>query len=372
MSAEGVVGNLWFSQLVNEYEVTQYGATRTFKSTDRVIKLDWDNCRISSAGVQSDGKVKFVIRSETNRNSDYMGDIPVQLRFMLEIEIDPVRISEPTMERQYNVAASKRRKLPQSVKQLVHDRWVIRLGEKVEIWQWTQKGMDIGSSRVYALYQTIKKFLKTGHSTGNIIDNTIKVQVDKLDEVVPIVYQPAVDSLGNFLRELHCNKQTNDDGSIDVEVTMIFNNEQLRKFKLADGFYRWLRKLLYGRLIDVETFKIHFVKDNADDNYFIFERIYSGDYNLEYDTIHLDVPPEVPHRTIRYYFCDHLHPIVFVNTSNHAMAEHDTNLNLWKWEYVAWLDNAPVVLGTKSRKDIDKQFKSIFDRIFDRYASHRR
>ena len=29
--------------------------------------------------------------------------------------------------------------------------------------------------------------------------------------------------------------------------------------------------------------------------------------------------------------------MVFVNTSNHAMAEHDANHELWKWEYVPGL-----------------------------------
>jgi hypothetical protein len=359
MSGESETSDLlWFSQLVNEYDVTQSGRTKTFVTIGRLIKLDWDNCRISPTGIDSKGKVKFVIRSKTNRNSDYMGHIPVQLRFMLEIEIEPTRISEPTIERQYSVSASQRRHLPQSVKQLVHDRWVIRLGDKAEVWEWTQAGMDIRLSRVYALYQNIQKFLDGAHPVSNILDGKLRIPEDKLEDIVPVVYQPAVDSLNNFLREMHCMKITNSDGSADVEVSLLFNNEQLRKFKLADGIYRWLRKLLYGRSIDVETFKIHFVKDDLTSNYFLFEGIYSGDYDLEYDTIHEDKPP-APMREVRYYFDDHYHPIVFVNTSNHAMAPHDNNHELWKWEYVSWLKGAPIIFGTKSRKEIERSYKSI-------------
>ena len=51
------------------------------------------------------------------------------------------------------------------------------------------------------------------------------------------------------------------------------------------------------------------------------------------------------------------YPIVFINTSNYAMAEHDTNCRLWKWEYVAWEKNSPIVYGEKSRQEIDRSFK---------------
>ena len=70
---------------------------------------------------------------------------------------------------------------------------------------------------------------------------------------------------------------------------------------------------------------------NNSDNYFVFEGIYSGQYGIEHDTIHLDKPP-APKRPIEYYFLDHYHPIIFINTANHAMSEHDNNHDIWKWE----------------------------------------
>jgi hypothetical protein len=51
------------------------------------------------------------------------------------------------------------------------------------------------------------------------------------------------------------------------------------------------------------------------------------------------------------------HPIIFINTSNHAMSEHDTNHRLWKWEYIAWQKDGPIEFGERSREEIDNSFK---------------
>ena len=351
----------WFSHFTKEYEVVKKitGKKEFLVMEDKpVIKLDWDNCTISVAGISPQtGLVKFVVRSSTNRNSDYMGDIPVKLRFMLGIDVDPSNISTPTTESGYQLASSKRKNLPKSARAIVHDRWVFNLGE-AEVWEWARSGVDIRSSRLYALYQNIRKYLDDPAKQGS--PTIFRVRADRIDEVIPVIYQPSVDSLDNFLREIHCFKNNSSElGSegVDIEVSLLFNNEQLRKFRFVDGFYRWLRKLIYGRMIDVETFVIHFVPDDSDRNYLVFQGIYSEHYNLEFDTIHGDKDP-VKHG-IDYYFMDTYHPVVFVNTSNHAMAEHDNNQDLWKWEYVPWLPKAPVVLGTKSRRDIEREFRSV-------------
>ena len=64
------------------------------------------------------------------------------------------------------------------------------------------------------------------------------------------------------------------------------------------------------------------------------------------DSIHGDeTPPPAPKHPIKYYFVNHQHPVVFINTSNHAMAEYDTNDRIWKWEYIPWLNDAPVKLA---------------------------
>ena len=61
-----------------------------------------------------------------------------------------------------------------------------------------------------------------------------------------------------------------------------------------------------------------------------------GQNDIQKDDIHEDKPDpngNVPIHDIKYYFANTKHPIVFINTSNHAMAEFDTNKRLWKWEY---------------------------------------
>jgi hypothetical protein len=115
--------------------------------------------------------------------------------------------------------------------------------------------------------------------------------------------------------------------------------------------------VLYNRYTDVETFKIRINRRDPSKNCFIFENIYSSDYGLNEDSIHGDplFGEEVAH-PISYYFVEYNHPIVFINTSNHAMAEHDANHTLWKWEYVPGVPDSPLVLGTKSRKDIDAEY----------------
>jgi hypothetical protein len=54
---------------------------------------------------------------------------------------------------------------------------------------------------------------------------------EHLDDFVPIIYQPAVDSLKNFVREVHCAKIIRRDSSVDIEVSLVFNNEELRHYK---------------------------------------------------------------------------------------------------------------------------------------------
>lgn len=92
--------------------------------------------------------------------------------------------------------------------------------------------------------------------------------------------------------------------------------------------YEIIRRLRYGRIRDIETFKIVARKD-IKDNALIFEDIYSDYYQLEEDTIHGD-PHKASERGIRYYFIDHRYPVIFINPSNHAMACHDANHHIWK------------------------------------------
>jgi len=110
--------------------------------------------------------------------------------------------------------------------------------------------------------------------------------------------------------------------------------------------------------MDIESFKIH-VGTNPENNRFTFEGIYSNDAGMNEDSIHGDKDKPIPKRPVKYYFAQrHKHPVVFVNTANHAMAEHDNNDRIWKLEYIPWLQNAPVKFGSKNRAEVEKTCKS--------------
>jgi hypothetical protein len=346
----------WFSHKARRYQIEHSGFENifTWKSNNQVM-WDWDRCTISAGRLLKNGKIRFVIRSKTNRNSEYIGSKPVSVRFMLAIDASSVQ--EP-WEEQHSIT-SRRKGLSSLVGQK-HDRWVFTLDGRYWIWEWARKGKSIKTSRVYKLYETIRKSFEAPADLHD--DSMVATEVDTItDKTFPVIYQPSVDSLGNFLREMHCARKTKPDGSRELEVSLVFNNEQLRKFSLfgvLDAAYREFRLQKYGRIFDIETFTIRLGKPkdlSPASNYFTFKSIYSDRYGLIYDTIHGD--PDGPARPVKYYLNGQEHPIVFVNTSNHAMAEHDNNPSLWKWEYIPWDDRAPLAIGTKSRKQIDEFYQ---------------
>ena len=150
----------------------------------------------------------------------------------------------------------------------------------------------------------------------------------------------------NYLREIHCHDQENG----WCEVSLLFNDEKLSKYRILDRPYRIYRRLRHGRTKDIETFRIK-VKDEWAEG-FTFENIFSGDHDINYDTIHEDKAP-APERKVEMYFNNMLHPVVFVNTANHALAPFDNNKSEWKWEYVGWYPNAPIKTGSLSRKELE-------------------
>ena len=220
-----------------------------------------------------------------------------------------------------------------------------------------QEGEDIANSTIYRLYE---KILDEFDHPSTIPNNVFDVKIDDSDDrLIPTIYQPNVDALKNFLREVHCAKgPVSPDGSFEIDVTLLFNNERLRQHGVLNSIYSVIRRLVYGRLMDIESFKILFRKNPVGDRY-RFEGIYSGEEGMNSDSIHGDkVPPPAPERSVIYYFVERQHPVVFVNTSNHAMGEHDANNRIWKLEYVSWLENAPVKLGSKNRREVEQSLKA--------------
>ena len=195
---------------------------------------------------------------------------------------------------------------------------------------------------IESLLSEIENGMKNPINATNIIDPQY---YEKYPKMMPVVYQPNIDAWKNILREI----QVHTIGNCHI-VTLVFEDENLREHGVFDFIYRIYRFFKYGRTVDIETFEIQ-------DGEFDFRKIYSGDHTLFKDSIH-----ETKKVAIKYYFQDTNHPVVFVNTSNHALAEKDNNHDFWKREYVAWSKEVPVIYGEKTRKDTEKPYKrfSIF------------
>jgi len=334
---------VWFSVKERRWKVGFFGK---FSWAGKREIFDSDNCSISLARSLKEDKLLAIVRRLKIQDSTFMKK-QVQIRLMIGFEIKR-KPSEPST----NVYTTRRNDPKKS--EGPRSRWVLQLGEDHWIWEWS-KDDDISTSLTYKLYQEIvSEMEKPTLKSDNIFDLQVEMHEDL---IIPVIYQPRVDALKNFVREVHIAKgDTLPDGSKEIEVSILYNNERLRKHGILNSLYEPFRRMIYGRVMDIETFKI-LVRDSPPNNKFRFKGIYSGENAMNADSIHGDKEEPPPERPIKYYFASHQHPVVFVNTSNHAMAEHDTNHRIWKVEYVPWLENAPVKLDDKPRDQIDKRFK---------------
>lgn len=384
MDAEG----LWFSKLEREYSAD----LRQFSWTDEQRTWDWKNLTSVDLVRTRDGRRRLILRRRGEIHTRFgrpdkevasgkdgpMGtgaegeiDTGAALRYMLGIEIhDPPGDIETDyytakiLDHQTNHWRLEGPKL----------RWSFKVGDEAWIWQWADERAGPSRYPLEAKIGEVHKYINDCYfEEGPIYANIFKLDVEKNDECLPVVYQPAVDGLKNFVREVHRSPKPIDgkkgeDGGREVEVTIVFNNEELRRHKWLNGIYEIVRSYLYGRIKDIETFVI--MADSGSDkvNGLQFSKIYSGHHDLEEDTIHADQEDGLPPHRVRYYADDYSHPIIFINTSNHAMAEHDTNPDLWKWEYVPWLDDRPFALGRLSREEVNKSYKSLFKKASDRFG----
>jgi hypothetical protein len=313
-------------------------------------------CNISLVRA-SDEKLKIIIRRKKPQFSTFRGKI-VEIRSM--IGFDLTKIYKPWKD-VYRARENEEEGKVEGPK----ERFVFQFNDNCWIWEWVKEGEKLESSNVYKLYELIYNEISfPSKKSDNIFDvDDVKDIISETEnehalKIIPIIYQPAVDSMKNFVRIIDCALSKTVEGYLEIEVSLIFNNEQLRKHYFLDHVYKIFRYYRYGRILDIETFRIRFTDD--DKGKFIFHNIYSEKYGLEYDSIHGDSGNSVPERDIKYYFNTEKHPVIFINTSNHAMAEHDSNHNIWKWEYVPWLDDTPVKLEEKNRTLIEDEIEAEF------------
>jgi hypothetical protein len=335
---------VWFSHKENKYDAELKLFQKYFYWTAESQTWDWDNCAVTWIK-KSEQEMHVVIRSSKLVDSDYRTRT-IRVKYMLGFDIraedvhypinDDYRQPLDNMEKKYGAA---------------RPRWAFKLSKHYCIWQWAEEDRNgLESSEIYRIYTRIKKTLSEPVTTKSNIFRVTGVPAN--DILMPVIYQPAIDSWKNFVREVHCYKINQD----EYEVTILFENEHLRKHAPLDLIYRLYRYLRYGRVTDIESFRI--MLDGGLPMKFRFDGIYSNEHDIQHDNIHGDTPKNGRVRThsIKYYFNDEKHPIVFINTANHAMSYHDTNHKIWKWEYVPWEEDSAIVYGEKPRNEVDRYF----------------
>ncbi|MFB5648957.1 MAG: hypothetical protein ACE5RM_05690 [Candidatus Nitrosomaritimum aestuariumsis] len=350
---------MWLTYNQERYVAKLDSAKRILNWSGKKETWDYNDCDYSIVGID-ENLFRLIARRTKSFDSSYL-EKKVNVNLMLGFK---VKKAHKPIEDQYPppcCVMEEGKKYGQKRK-----RWVMHLDTILEnkdpeerpitdccIWQWAEnnKDQDIAQSSVFSLYNKILEQQKNPPPQTKIF----QIQTEKHDRIIPVLYQPRVDAWKNFVREIHVHKKTDN----ELEVTIIFNDEQLRKHSPLDFIYRMFRRFRYKRIKDIESF---IVKLDTLPKYYTFENIYSGKYTLFYDSVHEDKPDTkggVPIHEIKYYFSNTNHPIVFVNTSNHALAEHDNNHYHWKWEYAAWEELSPVIYGTKSRQSIDNEFRRV-------------
>jgi len=352
---------LWFSKLERNFSA-DYGK---FRWTEEQRTWDWNNLTTVDLVRRKDGTNRLVLRRiEDIHTKNGRPDVSEEegydanLRYMLGIDIkaepDDIECDYYTArvfdhyKNCWNLIGPKK-------------RFSFKIGEDAWLWQWADEKCETASDTGYVTDGTtigmIHKYIKdTMSATALVYTNKFNLDVDPHHECNPVVYQPAVDGMKNFIREIHCSTKNEMDEKKEVEVTLVFNNEELRKHKILNKIYERVRLVKYGRLRDIESFVILADSDDNKANGLRFTNIYSGSNNLEEDTIHGDAIGDLPPHRVKYYAADYKHPVIFINTSNHAMAEHDTNPGLWKWEYVPWVEDRPFESDEKSRKEVDDSY----------------
>lgn len=318
-----------FSYKQEEYDELTEGARRYLDWNNEIKIWRYDDCKVTVIGMANQ-RVRIVLRRNISGKSRFMKSkysVNLMMGFIATKSNEPKK-NKGKWEIKFDVEQSADS----------HHRDL----NDVKIWSENEKS-------IWDLYEEIIK--KTGKPPT---DSTIfSSDVEENNMMVPIIYQPRIDAWENFLREIHVNEQSKD----KFEITLVFQDEQLRKHVIVDMLYRIIRLFKYKRTVDIENFYIH----KSQKDYFTFPGIYSDKCSLFDDSTHFDKPEDGPveKRDVKYYFKNKNHPIVFVNTSNHALAPQDNNHDMWKWEYIPWSKKIPIKLGKKSREEVEKNQKWI-------------
>ena len=341
--------NLWFTHTEHIWKSEIHDWKPDFIWTDGLEKWTWDNCSIS-AQKTSNETIKVVIRSKGKVKTRISKDSTQESEITFSYNFDVTEIPDITTEADFTIPQNKYQK-DANQKETRRVLKLIKTNEKdlnkneCEIWEWSSES---GLDKIKQMLDDVK------NANPSKIEPMPDVSTDNTHEFYPIIYQPAIDTAKNFLRQVHIHKKKDN----LFEISLVFNNEELRQNGILNGLYEDMRKVIYGRTKDIETFQV--VVEEFTPTKFVFEGIYSEDKTILHDTTHGDKKHwwnfgGVPKRNIDLYYVSTRFPKIFVNTSDHALAGHDNNRNLWKWEYVTWGENLPIGVGNKSRKTMESE-----------------
>jgi hypothetical protein len=120
---------------------------------------------------------------------------------MMGIDVSKDGLLEPPWEQEKYEVTSEREHL-QKLDIKPRNRWVFNLDKQYWIREWARKDMAIQSSKTYSLYKTLKERFEFPSQLPH--DNIFRSEIKSSNtaSIIPVIYQPAVDSLKNFLREV--------------------------------------------------------------------------------------------------------------------------------------------------------------------------
>jgi len=321
-----------------------------FKWSDEPEIWDWQNCHFSIVGMDKD-RVRVVARRQKvlDRTDNHSGD---KIWLMLGVittdvtEIQPEDYNEPVEHNPPN------RALGPPIKRWAFHMTIENSGDQetyiTDATIWCKSNAPEPPRELTELHDSIVK------SKGIPKDsNTFDVYTDHEEKIFPVIYQPRVDAHNNYVRSIFWHTKEN-----EIEFSIVFNDEELNNAWFFDFIYRHIRRWIYGRIKDLESFSV--ILDNQKPVSLRFPGIYSNNDDLKNDMTHGDKESfwkKAPTHNIKYFYADTNHPIIFVNTSNHAMAEYDNNPQFWKWEYAGWETDTPLIVGGGSKEATDAMLK---------------
>ena len=179
-------------------------------------------------------------------------------------------------------------------------------------------------------------------------------------EIYPIIYQPVIDVEKNGLCAYYYGRRDYTDiQKYRQEISLVFHNENFTRSRLINHLYEWLRRLIYGRRVDIETFYAHV--EHSQVTGLSFPGIYSSTATW-HETAHADHKQPTPIRPVQDFYTEaKTMPYIYVNTWNHSLAPHDNNSDLRKRGYCPYHIIEPfhtIEINYATRQHLERKYRN--------------